>query len=66
VADPLSNQDRIAHIKNPLARAKGGSDFDATIRGVRKNLILLDFFIYNRKSEPIYQQTRTKLAKLKN
>ena len=66
VADPRSNQDRIARIKNPLARAKGGSDFDATIRGVRKNLILLDFFIYNRKSEPIYQQTRTKLARLKN
>jgi hypothetical protein len=66
VADPHSEKDRIARIKNPLAGVKGGSDFDAIIRGVRKNLILLDFFLYNRKFEPIYQQTRARLAKIRN
>lgn len=65
IAGVRSAQDRIAHIKNPVAGQKGGNDFRAIIRGVRKNLILLDFFIYNRKFEPFYQQTRSRLAKRK-
>ncbi len=63
IAEPGSLKDRIARIKNPASEGKGKSDFDATIRAVRKNLILLDFFIYNKRFEPVYQQTRSKLAK---
>jgi hypothetical protein len=63
IAEPSSAKDRIARIKNPAAGLKGEGDFDAAIRGVRKNLILLDFFVYNRRFEPFYQQTRARLAK---
>ncbi len=63
VAGPGSEKDRIAQIKNPVAGQRGGGDFGAIIRGVRKNLILLDFFVYNRKFEPFYQQTHARLAK---
>lgn len=30
-------------------------DWEATLRGVRKNLILLDFFAFGRQYEPVYQ-----------
>ena len=59
----LSANDRISHIKNPVAGGRGATDYNATIRGVRKNLILLDFFVYNRRFEPLYQQMRSRLAK---
>jgi len=66
IAEPSSPKDRIARIRNPVAGDKGTGDYDATIRGVRKNLILLDFFVYNRRAEPFYQQTRSKLARMKS
>ncbi len=66
IAEPGSSKDRIARIKNPAAGRKGGSDYDATIRGVRKNLILLDMFVYGHKFEPFYQQTRARLARRRN
>jgi len=65
IADPGSAKDRIARIKNPVTDGKGKSDYDASIRGLRKNLILLDFFVYNRRSEPFYQQSQAALQKQK-
>jgi hypothetical protein len=65
VVDRGSGKDRIAQIKNPVSDEKAQADFDASLRGVRKNLILLDFFIYNHRFEPFYQQTRAALAKVK-
>lgn len=63
IAEPGSERDRISRIKNPVAGHRGASDYDATVRAVRKNLILLDFFVYNRRFDAFYQQTRTRLAR---
>ncbi len=65
IAEPDSAKDRIARIRNPAADGKGKSDYDASIRGLRKNLILLDFFIYNRRFEPFYQQSQAAIQKKK-
>jgi hypothetical protein len=65
VVEPGSVKDRIVPIKNPVADEKAKADFDASLRGVRKNLILLDFFVYERRFEPIYQQAKAVQAKAK-
>jgi hypothetical protein len=62
IAEPGTEKDKIAVIKNPVTDGKGKGDYEASIRGLRKNLILLDFFIYDRRFEPFYQQTRSALA----
>jgi hypothetical protein len=66
VAEPGNEKDRIARIKSPAAGEKAEKDFEASIRGVRKNLILLDFFIYDRRFEPFYQQSRAAIANKKS
>ena len=40
----------MAAIKPPPIEAGGRPDYEARLRGVRKNLILLDFFVYGRDS----------------
>lgn len=62
VAEPGSTKDKLARIKNPVTDGKGKGDYDASIRGLRKNLILLDFFVYDRRFEPFYRQTRLALS----
>lgn len=42
-----SGTGKAAAIKNPAPDAK--SDFLATLRGVKKNLILMDMFVFNKK-----------------
>ena len=44
---------RVAAIKDPTG--KNHEDFKATIRGTKKNLILLDTFLLNRKHEGSYK-----------
>src|SRR5262249_4988398 len=44
VADPGAKADKIAAIKPPAIDAGGQPDYAASLRGIRKNLILLDFF----------------------
>jgi hypothetical protein len=56
-ADPTSTQDRLAAIRDPGA----GADFLASVRGVRKNLILLDLFVYGMRNEPYYERARAAL-----
>ena len=65
IADPKSEQDKVARIKSPVTDERGMKDYEASLRGVRKNLILLDIFIYNRKFEPFYQRTQEALGKSK-
>jgi len=49
--------DKIAKIKNPTD--KSHDDFKATLRGIKKNLILLDIFFLNRKyDETLINQMR--------
>ncbi len=65
VADPAGDKDRVGRIASPVKGGEGETDFRASLRGVRKNLILLDLFVYERRHEPFYQRAQEALAKLK-
>lgn len=64
-ADPGSERDKVGRLANPAKGAPGEEDFGASVRGVRKNLILLDLFAYERRHEPFHQRAQEALAKLK-
>jgi len=66
IAEPGSAKDRVARIRNPVIGGPGQGDYEASIRGLRKNLILLDFFVYGRRFEPFFRQARSELAKRKS
>ncbi len=56
-ADPGNAADRIAALRRPVALPEvARPDWDATLRGLRKNLILLDFFAFDRRHEPFYER----------
>jgi hypothetical protein len=63
--DPASKADRLAALKRPLIDASGDADYEASLRGVRKNLILLDFFIFGRRFEPFFERARVAAGKAK-
>ena len=57
VAEPGNASDKVAQLKPPDALpAAAKPDWDATLRGLRKNLILLDIFAFDRRHEPFYQR----------
>ncbi|MEI7902745.1 MAG: hypothetical protein WCK89_21055 [bacterium] len=63
-ADPTNTTDKIAQLKPPAALPEAAKpDWDATLRGLRKNLILLDIFAFDRRHEPFY--TRAEEARQK-
>lgn len=64
-ADPKSEKDKVGRIANPVKGADGQEDFHAAVRGVRKDLILLDLFFYERRHEPFFERAKEALAKLK-
>jgi hypothetical protein len=55
---PGAKADRVATIKAPLLDAGGHPDYQASLRGIRKNLILLDFFVYGRRFEPYFVKAK--------
>jgi hypothetical protein len=57
-AQPGSKADKIAAINAPELSASGRLDYGSAIRGIRKNLILLDDFVFNRRFEPFYERAR--------
>ena len=57
-AQPGAKADRIASIAAPGLDASGKPDFDASMRGTRKNLILLDYFVYARRFEPFFERAQ--------
>jgi hypothetical protein len=63
--DPSSDKDKVAQIANPVKDPEGQPDFQATLRGVRKDLILLDLFVYERRHEPFYERAKEAIAKKK-
>jgi hypothetical protein len=65
VADPRAKADKVAGLKPPPLDPSGRPDYDASLRGIRKNLILLDFFVYDRKSEPYFERAQQAAAKAK-
>jgi hypothetical protein len=63
VADSASKADKIAAIKPPAIDPSGRADYDASLRGIRKNLILLDFFVYGKKFESYFDRARQAVGK---
>jgi hypothetical protein len=57
--EPGAKTDKVGNIKPPALDAGGRPDYDAALRGIRKNLILLDFFVYGRKFEPYFERAKT-------
>lgn len=55
--EPENKGDRVREILASAGEGRQGSDFASSLRGIRKNLILLDMFIYNRRFEPFFQRT---------
>jgi hypothetical protein len=62
-AEPGSKSDKLAAIKAPGIDPSGRPDYDAALRGLRKNLILLDYFIYGRRFEPYFEKAHQALGK---
>jgi hypothetical protein len=53
--DPKNAADKVGAIPAP---EKGGPDYEASLRGVRKNLVLLDFFVFGKRFEPFFERAR--------
>lgn len=66
VAEPLSDKDKVGRILAPEVGEAGQHDYQASVRGIRKNLILLDMFVFELKYEPYYLRSQEALAKLKD
>jgi hypothetical protein len=58
-ADPGAASDKVGAIKPPPLDPSGRPDYDATLRGLRKNLIVLDFFVYGRRFEPYFEKSKS-------
>jgi hypothetical protein len=56
--EPGAKADRVAAVRSPVMSAAGQPDYTASLRGIRKNLILLDFFVFNRRFEPFFQRAK--------
>lgn len=63
---PGAKADRVGAITPPPLDASSRADYDASLRGIRKNLILLDFFVYARRAEPFYERARKAAAASSN
>ena len=61
--EPGAKADKVAAVKQPATGAAGQPDYTASLRGIRKNLILLDFFVFNRRFEPFFQRAKEAAAK---
>ena len=57
-AQPGAKADRVGAIRPPALDAGGKPDYKASLRGLRKNLILLDYFVYGRRFEPYFERAQ--------
>ena len=58
-ADPGNEADRVGRLAAPAGLPDAARpDWDATLRGVRKNLILLDLFAFDRRHEPFFERAQ--------
>lgn len=56
--DPGAKADKVGGLKAPVIDTAGRPDYLASLRGVRKNLILLDFFVFSQRFEPFFERSR--------
>jgi len=57
-ASPGAKADKVAAVKAPALDPAGKPDYQASLRGIRKNLILLDCFVYGRRFEPFFERAQ--------
>src|SRR3954452_650776 len=57
-AQPGAKADKVGAVKAPALDASGQPDYQASLRGIRKNLILLDYFVYGRRFEPFFERAQ--------
>ena len=58
-ADPGNEADRVGNLAPPAGLPEAAQpDWEATLRGVRKNLVLLDLFAFDRRHEPFYERAQ--------
>jgi hypothetical protein len=62
-AEPGAKADKVAAVKPPALDAGGRPDYQASLRGIRKNLILLDYFVYARRFEPFFERAQQAKAR---
>jgi hypothetical protein len=56
-ADPANASDKVGRLQAPAGLPEAAkTDWEATLRGLRKSLILLDLFAFDRRHEPFYQR----------
>ena len=61
-AEPGNAADRVAQLAPPPDLPEAARpDWTAALRGVRKNLILLDLFAFDRRHEPFYERAAAAL-----
>ena len=60
---PGAKADKLASIKPPFIDATGKPDYEASVRGIRKNLILLDYFVYSQRFEPFFVRAQQAAGK---
>jgi hypothetical protein len=65
LAEPGATADKVGAIKAPAVDASGRSDYQASLRGIRKNLIVLDLFVYGRRFDPFFERAKEIAAKVK-
>jgi hypothetical protein len=65
IASPGVKADKLAAIKPPAIEQAGLADYNASLRGLRKNLILLDYFIYDKRFEPFFERAQQAATKNK-
>ena len=63
LVEPSTEKDKLSKIKMQPLNGVDKIDYDASLRGIRKNLILLDMFFYNRRFEPFFQRAKEALSK---
>ena len=63
--DPGAKADKVAAIQPPSFDPSGRPDYEASFRGIRKNLILIDFFVYGKKFEPYFERAKQAAEKAK-
>ncbi|MBL8240865.1 MAG: hypothetical protein JNM66_25820 [Bryobacterales bacterium] len=65
-AEPAAKTDRVGAIKPPVMDGAARPDYLASLRGIRKNLILLDYFVFGNRFEPFFERAREAAAKGKS
>ncbi len=65
IASPGVMADKLAAIKPPAIAQAGLADYNASLRGLRKNLILLDYFVYDKRFEPFFERAQQAASKNK-